>query len=233
LKSIQIRKAFNMKYYFTRKSRNRKTGPIPVTMTERKSCPSICPFKDAGCYADGFPLSLHWDRVETVGITLKTLCDNIADLPDGQLWRMNAAGDLPGFKNGKIAPVAVDKIVTANAGKKGFTYCHHDTDQKANRDVIADANKRGFTINLSGNNLTHADKLMKLKIGPVVTVLGAKAKDNMFTPDGHRVVICPAVTGKTESCATCGICADAKRQTIVGFPAHGNRKRLADQIATA
>ena len=220
-----------MKYHFTRTSRNRKVGPMPVTMTEKKSCPDCCAFKDAGCYADGFPLSLHWDRVETTGISLSQLCDNVEALPAGQLWRMNAAGDLPGDKTGKIAPVAIKKLTKANKGKKGFTYTHHNTGLKANRETIETANKNGFTINLSGNNLAHADKLMALNIGPVVTVLPVKAKDNLFTPDGHRVVICPAVTGKTENCVTCGLCADVNRKTIIGFPAHGNRKRLADLIA--
>jgi hypothetical protein len=222
-----------MKYHWTGKSRNRKTGPIPVTMTEKKSCPNGCLLKDAGCYADGWPLNLHWKRVATAGISLKALCDNIKALPAGQLWRMNQAGDLPGDKAGKISAFAMRKLVNANRGKNGFTYTHHSTGLNANRDIIADANRQGFTINLSGNTLGHADKLKALNIAPVVVVLSAKARNNLFTPAGHRVVVCPAVTGKTASCATCKLCAVKNRDVIIGFPAHGIRKRQAERIATA
>jgi hypothetical protein len=222
-----------MRYHFTAKSRNKKTGPIPVTMTEKKSCPQTCPLKDGGCYADGWPLSLHWEKVASAGITLKALCDNIKALPAGQLWRMNAAGDLPGNKSGHIAPFAMRKLVTANAGRNGFTYTHHNTGLKGNRQIIRTANRAGFTINLSGNSLGHADTLKALNIAPVVVVLPIKARDNLYTPAGHRVVICPAVTGKTASCASCGLCAKPNRQTIIGFPAHGIRKRQAENIATA
>jgi hypothetical protein len=171
--------------------------------------------------------------VATAGISLKALCDNIKALPAGQLWRMNQAGDLPGDKAGKISAFAMRKLVNANRGKNGFTYTHHSTGLNANRDIIADANRQGFTINLSGNTLGHADKLKALNIAPVVVVLSAKARNNLFTPAGHRVVVCPAVTGKTASCATCKLCAVKNRDVIIGFPAHGIRKRQAERIATA
>jgi hypothetical protein len=222
-----------VKYQWTQKSRNKKTGPMPVTMTEKKSCPNTCPLKDGGCYADGWPLSLHWKNVETKGITLSALCDKISALKDGQIWRMNQAGDLPGNKAGKISAFAMRKIVDANRGKNGFTYTHHTTGLKDNRDLIAGANRDGFTINLSANSLGHADLLMELDIAPVVVVLPAKARDNLFTANGHRVVICPAVTGKSTSCYTCKLCALPNRDVIIGFPAHGNRKRQAEAIATA
>ncbi len=223
-----------MKYRFTHKSRNRKTGPIPVTTTEKKSCPKICPFaKDGGCYADGFPLNLVWKEIENTGITLAALCEKIAALPAGQFWRMNQAGDLPADKTGKISSFAMRKLITANAGKNGFTYTHHNTGLNANKDAIEAANASGFTVNLSGNSLSHADKLKTLDIAPVVVVLPIKARENLFTPAGNRVVVCPVVTEKTASCDTCRLCGNRDRDTLIGFPAHGIRKRQAERVATA
>lgn len=223
-----------MKYQFVAKSRNRKIGPMPVTMTERKSCPPDCPLVDAGCYADGFPLSLHWGRIADAGITIGQLADKIRALATGQLWRMNAAGDLPGA-GGKLSRYGVDKIVTANAdaGARGFTYTHYSTRHDINRAIIGDANARGFTINLSANTLADADRLSDLKIGPVVTILGRKARGSVYTPAGRRVVVCPAVTHDRVNCFNCGLCARTDGRAIIGFPAHGNRAKLAERIATA
>jgi hypothetical protein len=97
---------------------------------------------------------------------------------------------------------------------------------------VAYANAAGFTVNLSANNLAHADDLADLGIAPVVTVLPADATDNTVTPKGRKVVICPATIRDDVSCATCGLCARL-RDAIVGFPAHGASKRKAEAIAKA
>ena len=53
----------DMRVHITARSGNAKTGPIPVTTTERASCPTTCPFYDKGCYAKSGPLALHWRKV--------------------------------------------------------------------------------------------------------------------------------------------------------------------------
>jgi hypothetical protein len=124
----------------------------------------------------------------------------------------------------------LDALVAANKGKRGFTYTHKPLDKAAERDAIARANANGFTINLSANDLSHADKLADLAIGPVVVVLPANATQNTVTPVGRKVVVCPATIRDDVSCADCGLCARL-RDAIVGFPAHGTSKRKADAIA--
>ena len=114
----------NTKYRFTLKSRNSKTGPIPVTTTEEKSCPDICPLKKNGCFADGGPLAIVWKQVETMGKDINALCDDIKALPQGQLWRHNQAGDLP-HKEQNIDMLSMAKLITVTRGKRGFTYTHH------------------------------------------------------------------------------------------------------------
>jgi hypothetical protein len=221
------------KFRFTKKSSNKKTGPIPVTTTERKSCAPSCPLANAGCYGDGGPIALVWKQTETMGMSLKELCANIAGLPAGQLWRHNQVGDLP-HKNGVITKSAIEQIANANVGKRGFTYTHHDMSIRENVLCVAAANVVGFTVNLSGNNPAHADELKMWGIAPVVTVLPADTDlgANLTTPDGHKITICPAVTGQSPDCATCKLCAIPNRSTIIGFPAHGMRKRAASEIAS-
>ena len=221
-----------MRYRFTRMSKNKKTGPIPVTTTEESSCPSACPLKDNGCYADGGPLALVWRQTATMGKTLQALCEDIKALPSGQLWRHNQAGDLP-HKDQVIDAAGVRALTKASRGTRGFTYTHHDMSMAKNRRVVSEANKAGFVINLSANTLKHADKLAKYGIAPVAVMLPSDSPAKLLTPAGRTVVVCPVMTGKAQSCATCKLCAVRDRKVIVGFPAHGFRTRKASAVASA
>lgn len=207
------------------KSANAKTGPIPVSTTTRATCPVDCAMRDA-CYAASGPLALHWGAVSSGarGTDWPTFVGAIAALPDGQLWRHNQAGDLPGDGH-TVDPVALGELVRANRGRRGFTYTHYRDAQSLN--WVRHANAWGFTINLSANDLRDADALADTGAGPVVVVLPSDTTQNTRTPAGRRVVVCPATQRDDVSCDTCQLCA-RRRETIVGFPGHGTRKRVID-----
>lgn len=214
-----------MQVHLTLKSANVKTGPIPVSTTERDSCPTDCAMR-AGCYAASGPLALHWAAVSagTRGTSWGEFTQAIASLPDGQLWRHNQAGDLPQV-DGTIDAVKLGQLVAANQGRRGFTYTHHR--DRASLAWVRHANAWGFTVNLSANDLHDADALAETGAGPVVVVLPSTQTENTTTPAGRRVVVCPATQRDDVSCATCQLC-QRQRSTIVGFPAHGTRKRVID-----
>jgi len=165
------------------------------------------------------------------GGSLESLTAVIEHLPPQQLWRHNQAGDLPGVGEA-IDGAAVRAIVAANSGKRGFTYTHKPMTAE-NAAVVAEANRDGFTVNLSGNNPAHADQLADLGIAPVVTVLPESVHGNqaLATPRGRRIVVCPATYRDDVTCATCGLC-QRQREVIVGFPAHGAGKAAASAVAT-
>lgn len=212
-----------MQVHLSLKSANVKTGPIPVSTTERDSCPTDCAMR-AECYAASGPLALHWAAVSagTRGTSWGQFCESIAALPDGQLWRHNQAGDLPQI-GGTVDAVKLGQLVAANQGKRGFTYSHHR--DAASLAWIKHANEWGFTVNLSANDLTDADALADTGAGPVVVVLPSTQTENTETPAGRKVVVCPATQRDDVSCATCQLC-QRQRSTIVGFPAHGSRHRV-------
>lgn len=224
---------------FTRKSGNAKTGLIPVSMSVKDTCPDTCPLKQGGCYASSGPVHIHWIRLSkgASGIPFAQFCEEVKSLPVGQLWRHNQAGDLAG-KNNVIDVSLLETLTAANVGRKGFTYTHkpvlngQDSNKivTANRHAIADANKNGFTVNLSADTLREADEMVALGIGPVVTLLPENA-ENVTTPAGHKVVVCPAVRGEFVTCQVCGLCAKANRKFVIGFPAHGTAKAKANKVA--
>lgn len=221
----------NYKFHITLKSSNAKVGKIPVSTSSENTCPSSCPLKGKGCYAGAGPLALHWKKMSNGlnnAVDYHTFIEVIKSLPAGQIWRHNQAGDLMG-EDLKIDSLGLIELVNANKGKKGYTYTHK-TQLTENHDLIKKANKEGFTINLSADNLNHADKLKSLNIGPVVVVLPINQKENLVTPAGNKVVVCPATQKDNVSCSSCQLCQKANRSVIVGFPAHGTQKKKAEAM---
>jgi hypothetical protein len=126
-----------------------------------------------------------------------------------------------------VDPVALGQLVAANAGRRGFTYTHKHSSDALH--WVRHANAWGFTVNLSANDLHHADQLHGTGAGPVVVVLPIDAPAQLTTPAGHKVVTCPATYRDDVSCATCQLCS-RQRETIVGFPAHGTGKAKVEKI---
>jgi hypothetical protein len=166
-----------MKVQFIAVSQNAKTAPIPASIVERTSCWPGCALYENGCYAETGALAMHWDRVSRglAGGSWSEFCAKVASLCPGRLWRYAQAGDLPGY-GPQIDGTLLEELVAANTGKNVIAFTHKpvladDPVAAANRRLIAGAVKAGFTINLSADNPARADRLAKLGITPVVTVL--------------------------------------------------------------
>ena len=209
-----------------------KIGRMFNSSTEEKSCPRTCPLKGMGCYAELGHVGMAWRRLNNGEIKSLTdwsgFCQKIKRLPKGTMWRHNVAGDLP-HSGGRIDKDALSALVRANKGRNGFTYTHHALSDE-NLSQVKSANDNGFTINLSANGMHQVDDYADTGI-PVVTVLPMDAPKVQRTAKGRKVVVCPAVNSKRVKCDTCGICANPDRGYIIGFPAHGARKRKATAVA--
>jgi hypothetical protein len=209
---------------FVVRSGNRKTGPIPVSMTSARTCPRSCPLYGRGCYAEQHMVSMHWRRISKgKGLLWSTFISAVVALPAGQLWRHNEAGDLPGDDE-EIDVNLFKQLLRANRGKRGFTYTHKPLTEQ-NVFLMLQANRLGFTVNASADSLSEADQKAALGL-PVVVVLDHNAPTRgIRTPDGRHVVVCPAQTRDDVTCESCELCYVAKRKSIVGFLAHGDRKK--------
>lgn len=221
--------------HLTIKSSNAKTGPMPVSTTSKASCPDNCNLKGSGCYAESGPLGIHWGAVSkgNRGTNWTLFCQAIAKLEDGTIWRHNQAGDLPGFQD-SIDFDSVYKLVQANSGKRGFTYTHYpvmgtEAMHQFNRGIISHANQNGFTINLSAESLSEADAMADLNVGPVVTLLPEDSAKVTYTPNGRKVITCPAFHNEKVSCYSCQLCQRQNRP-IIGFPVHGTSKKKAAKV---
>ncbi|WP_253252535.1 DUF7227 family protein [Variovorax boronicumulans] len=221
LRAASAIRAEPFNYHFTRISRNAKTGPMAVTTTSENSCPPNCGLKRNGCYAESGPLAIHWRAVSAGarGSTFDNLLQEIRSLRRHALWRHNQAGDLTPEAPGVIDADQLTRLAMANRGRCGFTYTHYPPTPD-NQAAILNANRLGFTVNLSAETLVQADAHADLGIAPVVVVLPQGATKPLRTPAGRQVIVCPASTGNSD-CLNCGICQQRDRAAIMGFPAHG------------
>jgi len=216
------------------KSGNRKVGEIPVSVTEMSSCPKECPLKDTDCYARFSYLGIHWRKVKEGlrGDNWTAFCKRVRTFATGQLFRHNAAGDLPQRKDGKIHRSKLRQLISAAKHTRCWTYTHYDPTDQHNQDCIREANaSSGMTVNLSADSLSKADEYSALQIGPVVVTLSADTPHmGNKTPGGLPIVICPAQ--RTDiSCEKCKLCLVKERKSIVGFLAHGTAsKRLSAKL---
>lgn len=221
--------------HLTRISQNAKTGPIPVSTTDSSTCPKNCPQFDT-CYAKSGPLLMHWRSVDSHarGVDWSDFCEEVQRLPRNQLWRHNQAGDLPGDGR-KIDSDALYQLVQANKGKRGFTYTHYPLEGTHNLSLMEAATAAGFTVNVSCDSLAMSDRVRDITDLPQAVMLPSTTTEkSLYTVGGRKVTVCPATYRDDVMCWNCGICHDAsKTRAIIGFPAHGTRKKVIDiRLAT-
>ena len=214
--------------HLTNISGNRKVGPIKVTTSDKESCPSECGIADE-CYASGGPLAIHWNKVGEGqrGDNWDGFVKRVARFRKRELWRHNQAGDLPPNADGKLDADKCEALADAASHTDGWTYTHYDPTDAHNNSVIKGMNEvGGLVVNLSADTMEQADTYHELGIAPVTVVLSEDAPNmGNKTPNGLPIVVCPAQTQDEMSCNICELCQKRDRKSIVGFKAHGSRRK--------
>ena len=199
---------------------------MPVTTSEESTCPTTCPFYGGSCYAkSGFHQRMHWKKVSNKerGGSWDDLTKFVKELKPHQLWRHNVAGDMPHFQ-GHIRLDLLKDLVQANqeSQARGYTYSHHKLITH-NVEAMKFANNNGFTINASTESLSDADAAIDKGL-PAVCVVDNSKDVPTETPNGHKVVVCPAQV-RDITCKDCGLCQQSKRSCVVAFLSHGNKAK--------
>lgn len=205
---------------------------VAVSTSHKGTCPDSCPLKNNGCYANGGPLLRHWNAVDNGnrGFEWKDFILNVSALPKKWKFRYAQAGDLPG-DNEKIDSKKLNELSTVVQKREllAWTYTHKPLN-KTNLNAIRKAISKGFVINVSADNLKEADSF-KEKGVPVVVVLPKDSPDTVYTPNGNKVVVCPAQRNEKSDCSNCLLCHKKDRSVIVGFRSHGNGRNKASEIS--
>ncbi len=200
---------------------NSKTGAMLLVRSPRSTCPDNCLLKGNGCYAENFPLAMHWTKQEQTGVDFSAVLYAVRSLPKGSIWRLFEAGDFEGDGE-TISSSQVLSLLAANQGRRGFGYTHYPVFQ--NLQTLQLMNSSGLTINVSADTIPQAVGYFGLGLPTVVLVAENFPKDSVV--DGVRIVVCPNQSTPTKpTCLQCQMCAKPDRDYIIGFRAHGTKKR--------
>lgn len=213
------------RYHLSIKTGNKKLGYAATSTSPKSTCPDKCPLKKTGkCYGDQGPISWFWGKVDKglLGDTWEVFLEKVKKLPAFLPYRHDQIGDLPGDNNTLDVFMFTQLRQAVRHLAVKWTYTHKPLTKKAERQAIAESNAEGFIVNLSGNNLNHADSLYDLNIGPVVTIVPNFESMPKTTPKGRRLVPCPEQTDGI-TCDKCQLCAKP-RKAIVAFAAHARLK---------
>lgn len=222
-------------FHLITQSSNSKIGlGVAVSTSTAATCPDACQLKKAGCYAKTGPISLHWNKVTKAerGLIWNAFIKSVQSLPVNWKFRHNQAGDLPG-ENNRINRGMLRQLAAAVASRKlkAWTYTHKPL-TASNVAAIKEANESGFVINLSADNLREADQKATTGL-PVTVILPRNAAPVTYTPQGRKVVTCPAQTRQGTTCSSCMLCQRGDRSVIVGFKVHGTGAKKAEKVANS
>lgn len=232
-------------------SSNQKTGDVIQSYSPERFCPTSCPFKGNGCYAESYHTLRVWRRADNPedkrrvhggeeGLAYALLSAVLAKRAKGdittQLFRHNVAGDMAVSGTAKLDVVTlmglaravqkVNKSLTGNA-LLGYTYTHCDLTQK-DYGYIRQAQSMGFNVNVSCETIEEAIKAKAQGCSVFLACDNVEATKEQLKAKGYHSLQCPSQThGK--SCKSCQLCAKNIKPIIL-IEVHGQSKAKAKKV---
>lgn len=223
----------NISAFSVPKTANQKTGAVAVTYRSQESCPTDCPLRGSGCYAETGPVGIHTRRLNRSGASVPEIAREhaaaIDALPADRALRIDIVGDDPTPESARATGRTADRYRQRGGGPI-WKYTH------AWRRIARNA--WGASISLLASCETREDVTEAHAQGFAVALAAESFETaaEMLAGSGFRPVPCPAQTGRAASCDTCRLCwrDDALRaaRSVIVFQAHGSgAKRARDAIA--
>lgn len=202
-----------------RKGRWRGFPIFTLTLEERATCPPDCwLFRE--CYGNAMPMARrHAHGPDLVMRLAEELADKQREHPGGFVVRVHVLGD---FYNEDYARQWIDWLDRFPA-LRIFGYTAHSRDSAIGAMFVQANQSRSDRCAIRFSDAP--DELAPARPMSVTTI--------WRKPEGHQAegLVCPAQTGATAACATCGLCwnpsAAEKRIVFIG---HG--KRVAHSTRT-
>lgn len=199
-------------------SQNAKTGAVSATYAAQVSCPSACPFRGAGCYAEsGRPgiatrqLANAADGMTPVDVA-SAEASAIDNLSGTRPLRLHVVGDCSSDDAARIVSDAAGRY-TERGGGIVWTYTH------AWRDVVRAAWQ---SVNVRASVERPEDIAAARERGyRAAIVVDSHESASAYDVDGERIIPCPEQT-RGAQCVSCGLCWNS--DATIAFAAHGARR---------
>jgi hypothetical protein len=207
-------------------SENKKIGNISATyLPIKQTCPSTCPLKNNGCYAQlgnvGFQnirLQKKMDGMYAYDIIRKEAREIASYGPkaNGKSLRMHVSGDVRTAKAAKLLGDAAKKWEG-----KVYTYTHSWR-------TIPRSSWEGISVLASCESIADAKEALKKGYAPSI-VVSHHESDKAYIKDGIKVIPCPSQT-RDVTCEKCRLCMNdtmlKEQNAAIAFAAHGARKKV-------
>jgi len=257
------RKKTETRHHIVHNSGNIKTGSISVSRSTSNTCPPSCPLLVSGnCYDLSGNGGIHRRIVDNDGISyfadtgeIKSVYETLSieeyirKIPTfSDIYRHCEGGDLwNGYTVEHISRPILKKFATANkrAKKRAIVYTHKPTVGKRSTEKVRAHNRKAIlesgahtAINVSCDNLAEVDECFEHGLDSTV-ILPLGSEKITITPNGEKVVLCPALYSDTQcggNIKPCGkgkpLCTLKNRKFAVGFIAHGSSKKQLSKFLT-
>ena len=203
-------------------SKNAKTGPVSATYASQSSCPTVCPLRGAGCYAESGPMAFTTRRlnrhVATVDETAREEADAIDTLTGSYPLRVHVVGDCPTDSAARTVSAAVERYVN-RGGQSAWTYTH------AWRTVERESWGESIAVRASCESLADVRAAKARGYSTAMVVAEHPADGRAYTAGGIKIIPCPEQT-RGIACVDCRLCWRESDATIA-FAIHGAGKNKA------
>jgi hypothetical protein len=209
-------------------SRNEKTGPVSATYAPQSTCPSTCPLRGNGCYAESGPAGATTARVNlnSEGASITELArieaEGIRSLSGKLPLRIHVVGDANTDECASIIAEAAEDH-TRKFGQPVWTYTH------AWRTVRRES-WGNVSVLASCESPAQAREAMARGYAASIVTSSHDGASVTFK-DGVKVLPCPQQTGTKNNCAGCQLCFKGetllRHRIVIGFAVHGIQKTRA------
>ena len=189
----------------------RKDGPkVSATYVSQKTCPSTCPFKDNGCYAEKGHVRYTLNRLEKITQELNLSRTDLAIeeargidalKANGQVLRIHVVGDCSTRESAKIVSAAADRF-SERGGGKVWTYTH--AWKHVNRGSWGKV-----SVLASLQDTKEGKKALERGYAPAVVVDAFPNGGKAFEENGVKWIPCREQVAGTP-CTECKLCFDAE-----------------------
>jgi len=176
-----------------------------LTLEERKTCPEAC-FNWRTCYGNGMPKARRHSTEEIEARLIVELVDLGRRYPGGFVVRLHTLGDFFSVDYVDLWKRALLKVPPLHV----FGYTAHPRDSEIGQAIYDQTclSWDRFAIRFSSKDPA-----------PQGATTIFRRPESATVPEG---IVCPAETGATDCCGTCGLCwAPGARDKTIVFVAHG------------
>lgn len=202
-------------------SKNAKVGTVSATYASLHSCPSSCPFKGKGCYAQSGNVFFTVKKLDKCASETNRTCPesiareeaNAIDKLSGKLpLRLHVSGDCTTNESAKIVSEAC-KSYAEKHGQPVWTYTH------AWRQVDREA---WGSVSVYASCETVDQCKEAISKGYAAAMVTGEAMEKSEKRDGLKLTPCKEQS-KGTPCVDCKLCfKDSNKKRVIVFGAHGS-----------